>query len=134
MKSYSEILESDNDKDAKKATLEMVKKVEELLESSFSFSAIPHIKFTSYNGSILYNFYLMFKYKNDTPSDWVRMSNKLKEEVESHFKRIDDQGLEPLLGSDIIDQHDVVCLSFGVIDLENSELFKSAGGINKYKL
>jgi hypothetical protein len=75
--------------------------------------------------------------KNETPSEWLRTSKRLIPEVENIFKRLDDQGLEPLLmPSDWEDENGYsgIMLAFGEINFEDSEIVKSIKTINKFDL
>jgi len=83
---------------------------------------------------IHYNFYIKDSVTTQTPSDWVETAKKLTTEVQKHFKRIDDQGLEPLMFSNNWNDVSSIVLSFGEIDFENSEIVKSVSAINKFKL
>jgi hypothetical protein len=118
----------------------LIKTVEEKLKDSFSLG-LPKFKFTISKINDVetthYYFYLVIYDKNETPSEWLRTSKRLIPEVENIFKRLDDQGLEPLLmPSDWEDENGYsgIMLAFGEINFEDSEIVKSIKTINKFDL
>jgi hypothetical protein len=130
LKSFNGFINENNDSPITEEELEIVEKY---LTGKFSHEATPVLIQSGPGGN--YPHFSLLISGGLLIDDIKRYIVKLTPEVEKHFNRVDDQGLEPLVCSNKYTKGEYgLRLSYGEIDLKSSELFKSLKTVNKYDL